>query len=415
MTCLLLAGGCTTPALAQPKAGPGDWPQWRGPERTGVSAETGLLKQWPAGGPPLLWKATGVGGGYTTPSVAGGRVFLMGSRGDDEYVMALDARDGRRLWSMRVGRVGENRGPKYPGPRSTPTVDGELLYTLGSDGDLICAETATGKERWRHHLVKEFQGNPGIWAYAESVLLDGDKLVCTPGGPVATMLALNKRSGEVVWKMAMESANGADYASAVVAEVGGVRQYVQFLGTGVISAAADDGRLLWRYRGNLGSPHAAAPIFHDGCVFTSASGTAGAGGDALLRLTARGRDVKYKEVYLERNMLNHHGGVVRVGEHLYGAGGPGLVCLDFKTGAAKWKDRSVGRGSLVVADGHIYLRGQSGAVALVEATPAGYREKGRFRQPERSRFPAFPHPVVANGRLYLRDADLLLCYDVKAR
>jgi outer membrane protein assembly factor BamB len=406
LACLLLAG---------PPAAAGDWPQWRGPERTGVSAETGLLKAWPKEGPPLAWKATGLGGGYSTPSVAGGRVFLMGSQGDDEYVMALDAGDGRRLWSTRVGKVGENRGPKYPGPRSTPTVDGELLYALGSDGDLVCAETATGKVRWHHHLVKEFKGNPGIWAYAESVLIDGDKLVCTPGGPVATMLALDKHSGAVVWKMAMESANGADYASITVAEVGGVRQYVQFLGTGVIGVAADDGRLLWRYRGNLGGAHAAAPIFHDGCVFTSASGTEGAGGDALLRLTARGRDVGYKEVYLVRHLLNHHGGVIRVGDYLYGGGGPGLVCVDFKTGAVKWQARSVGRGALVVADGHIYLRSPEGAVALVEATPEGYREKGRFRHPDRSRFPAFPHPVVANGRLYLRDADVLLCYDVKAK
>jgi outer membrane protein assembly factor BamB len=229
------------------------------------------------------------------------------------------------------------------------------------------------------------------------------------------MLALNKQTGAVVWKMAMESANGADYASMTVAEVGGVRLYVQFLGTGVIGVAAGDGRLLWRYRGNLGSPHAAAPIFHDGCVFTSASGTAGAGGDALLRLTARGRDVKYKEVYLVRHLLNHHGGVIRVGEYLYGGGGPGLVCMEFKTGVPKWQARSVGRGSLVVADGHLYVRSPEGAVALVEVTPEGYREKGRFRQPERSRFPAFQHPVVANGRLYLRDADVLLCYDVKAK
>src|SRR5436309_2734273 len=306
LACVLLAGGGAAAASG--------WPQWRGPDRTGVSAETGLLKTWPKEGPPLAWKATGLGGGYSTPSVAGGRVFLMGSQGDDEYVTALGERDGRRLWSTRVGRVGENRGPKYPGPRSTPTVDGELLYTLGSDGDLVCAETATGKVRWRHHLVKEFKGNPGIWAYAESVLIDGDRLVCTPGGPVATMLALDKHSGAVVWKMAMESANGADYASITVAEVGGVRQYVQFLGTGVIGVAADDGRLLWRYRGNLGGAHAAAPIFHDGCVFTSASGTEGAGGDALLRLTAHSRDVSCKEVYLVRHLLNHHGGVIRVGD-----------------------------------------------------------------------------------------------------
>jgi outer membrane protein assembly factor BamB len=412
---LLLAVYCATPLDAGEVKEPGDWPGWRGPDRTGVSTETGLLKEWPRDGPKLLWKATELGGGYSTPSVAGGRVFLMGSQGDEEFVHALDVKDGRLLWSTKVGAVGENTGPSYPGPRSTPTVDGDRLYTLGSDGDLVCARTTDGKIVWRHHLEKEFEGNRGTWAYAESVLIDGDTLVCTPGGESATLLALNKKDGSVRWKAKVPGGNQAGYASVVIAEVGGVRQYIQFLGSGVVSVATRDGRFLWRYKGNVGGVSSATPIVHDGCVFTTSSGTTGAGGDALLRLIARGGNVAAKEVYLVRSITNFHGGVLRIGDYLYGCNSTGLVCVHFKTGARKWHDRSVGRGSLVAADGHLYLRSERGAVALIEATPAGYKEKGRFEQPGRSRFPAFVHPVVAGGRLYLRDAGVLLCYDVKGK
>ena len=393
----------------------GDWPGWRGPERTGVSRETGLLRQWPPGGPKLLWKAKGLGGGYSTPSIAGGRLFVMGSRGDDEYVMALDLKDGRQLWSTRAGLVGENRGPNYPGPRSTPSIDGDLLYTIGSDGDLVCAETATGKIVWQKHLENDFKGNRNLWAYTESPLIDGDTLVCSPGGATATLVALDKKTGAVRWRTQKEDYNISGYASAIVAEVGGVKQYIQFLGAGLIGVSAKDGKELWFYRGNLGGQSCATPIFHDGYVFSSAPGVEGAGGDALLRLTGDRAQVRAEQVYLVRTILNHHGGVIRVGDYLYGTSGIALLCMDFKTGAAKWRDRCVGKGSLVVADGHLYVRGERGEIALVEAVPEGYKEKGRFRQPDRSGFPAFCHPVVAGGRLYLRDEDVLLCYDVKEK
>ncbi|MBI1917930.1 MAG: PQQ-like beta-propeller repeat protein [Planctomycetes bacterium] len=392
-----------------------DWPGWRGADRTGVSAETGLLQRWPEGGPKLLWKATGLGGGYSTPSVAGSRLFVMGSKGE-EFVRAFDVKDGTLLWSTKVGAVGENTGPSYPGPRATPTIDGDVLYTLGSDGDLVCAAVDTGKVRWHHHLEKEFDGNRGTWAYTESPLVDGDTLVCTPGGETATLLALDKKDGKVRWKAVVPGGNQAGYASAVVATTGDVKQYVQFLGSGVVGVAAKDGRFLWRYNRNVGGVSAATPIVHDGLVFATSSATAGdAGGDALLRLTARVGKVEAREVYLKRSIVNFHGGVVRIGDHLYGTNNTGLVCAEFRTGARTWLHRSVGRGALVAAGGHLYLRSERGAVALVEATPAGYREKGRFEQPFRSRYPTFAHPVVANGRLYLRDADVLLCYDVKEK
>jgi outer membrane protein assembly factor BamB len=402
-------------ASLHPEASGGDWPCWRGPDRTGVSTETGLLATWPKEGPRLLWKATGLGGGYSTPSVAAGRVFALGSKGEDEFLLALDAKDGKQLWSTRLGLIGVNDGPPHPGPRATPTVDAGLVYALGSDGDLVCADSATGKVIWRKHLGRDFDGERGTWAYGESPLVDGDVLVCTPGGPTATLVGLSRKTGAVLWKTRGPEYNVAGYASPIIASVGGRKLYVQFLGPGVVGVDARDGSLLWWYRGNVGGVSAATPIFHDGCIFATASGVPPAGGDALLRLVATAKGVEVREVYKVRSIANHHGGVVRVGEYVYGTGGAGLVCLEWKTGAVKWQNRSIGRGSVTVADGHIYLRGERGAMALVEATPDGYREKGRFQQPERSRFATFAHPVVAGGRLYLRDEDVLLCYDVQAR
>jgi outer membrane protein assembly factor BamB len=228
-------------------------------------------------------------------------------------------------------------------------------------------------------------------------------------------VCLDKRTGAVRWQTAKEDYNISGYASTIVAEAGGVKQYIQFLGAGLIGVSASDGKELWFYRGNLGGQSCATPIFHDGYVFSSAPGVQGAGGDALLKLTADGSGVRAEQVYLLRTILNHHGGVIRVGEYLYGTSGNALICMDFKTGATKWRERCVGKGSLVAADGQLYVRSERGEVALVEAAPDRYREKGKFQQPERSRFMAFCHPVVAVGRLYLRDDDLLLCYDVKEK
>src|SRR5262249_31857211 len=256
-----------------------------------------------------------------------------------------------------------------------PTVEADALYTLGSDGDLVCCAPLTGQVRWRHNLGMDFEGKRDIWAYAESPLVDGEALICTPGGDVATLAALNKKDGSVIWKAAVPDFNFAGYASAIAVQVGDVKQYVQFLGPGVVGVSAKDGRFLWRYDRNVGGQSCATPIFHDGCIFSSASGTGNSGGDALLRLIPKGQDVEAKEVYLGRGIKNHHGGVVRVGEYLYGTGGPALVCMEFKTGKVMWKERSVGKGSLMAADGHLYVRGRQGAVAPVEPVPPDYQEK----------------------------------------
>jgi outer membrane protein assembly factor BamB len=388
-----------------------DWPQWRGPNRDGVSKETGLLRQWPEEGPKPAWKATDIGNGYSTPSIAAGRIFLMSNKGDDEFALALDEKTGKQVWSASVGKVGRNFGPQYPGSRSTPTFDGEVLYALGSDGDLVCLGTAEGKERWRKSYRNDFGGKSGQWAYAESPLVDGDLLVCTPGGATATLVALNKKDGSVVWKAAVPGGDAAAYASVVIAEVAGAKQYVQFLGKGVVAVNAKTGKFLWRFNETAqGSPaNIPTPVVHGNYVFSST----GRGKGGLIKLVPGDGGVTVETVWLSPTMANPLGGVVLVDGHLYGTNGQALVCVDFMTGKPKWEERSVGKGAVCYADGRLYVRGEKGGVALVEATPAGYREKGRFDQPDRSAQPAWPYPVVANGRLYLRDQDVLLCYDVR--
>ncbi len=225
-----------------------DWPQWRGPQRNGVSRETGLLREWPAEGPKLLWQRTDIGEGYSTPAVVGDRLYLLSNKGmDDEFVQALSIADGKQIWSTRIGKVGPNRGPQYPAARSTPTVDGELLYALGSDGDLACLETESGKIRWQKNLRSDFGGQPGNWAYAESPLVDGDVLVCTPGGADATLVALNKKTGDVIWKSAVPGGDQAGYASIIIVDTGGIKQYVQFVQKGLVGVDAKSGKFLWRY------------------------------------------------------------------------------------------------------------------------------------------------------------------------
>jgi outer membrane protein assembly factor BamB len=415
--CVLTACALTLCAQAE------DWPQWRGPNRTGRSKETGLLKEWPAGGPKLLWKEKGIGEGYSTPAIVGDRIYLMANTKGEEYVLACDVKDGSKVWSTHVGKVGPNKGPQYPGARSTPTVEGERIYALGSDGDLACLEKSTGKVIWTKNLRKEYDGVMGIWAYSESPLIDGDVLVCTPGGKTATLVALKKKDGATLWKSAVPEGDAAGYASAIAVEVGGVRQYVQFLGKGVVGVDAKTGKFLWRYDETKDqAANIPTPVFHDDCVFTSTSRK----GTGLNRIKVNKDEVTSEQVYFNTTMLNSIGGVVRVGEHVYGTTARGeLVCMEFKTGKEKWKNKSVGMASsLCYADGMLYVRGQGGSgfgaettpkVALVEASPDGYKEKGRFNQPDHGKRPAWPHPVVANGRLYLRDGDVLLCYDVQGQ
>jgi outer membrane protein assembly factor BamB len=396
-----------------------DWPQWRGPQRNGHSAETGLLQEWPKEGPKLVWQVKGIGSGYSTPSVVGDRLYLLSNEGlDNEFALALSAKEGSRIWTAKVGAVGNpKQNPSYPAARSTPTVDGALLYALGSDGDLACLETANGKERWRKSLRADFGGQPGVWAYSESPLIDGDALICTPGGSNATMIALNKRTGDVIWKCALAGGGDASYGSAIVFESDGVRQYVQFLQKGLIGVEAKTGKLLWRYeRSAQASPAVImTPLADGGYVY---SGAFRAGG-ALVKPTKKDGAFLPEELYFNNKLPVGLGGVVKVGNSLYGSSGQTVMCVDFMTGTIKWDERGIGPSSWLVADGRLYLHGENGEVALLEPTPEAYREKGRFTPPDRPKRlndmeKAWAYPVIANARLYLRDQNSLWCYDLRA-
>jgi outer membrane protein assembly factor BamB len=389
-----------------------DWPQWLGPDRNGVSNETGLLKQWPKGGPQLKWKATNIGEGYSAPAVANGRIYLLGTKDNDEHVIALDEKDGTPTWSAKVGKRA-NAG--YPGPRGTPTVDGDKLYALGSAGDLVCVELTKGDVIWSKNLARDFGGKPGSWAYSESPLVDGDVVVVSPGGKNATVVALHKQDGQLAWKSAVPGGDNAAYGSPIRIEAAGLKQYVCFLSNGLVGLAAADGKFLWRYNNPAnGTANIPTPVFHDGHVF----GVSGYGvGGGVVKLEADSDKVTASQVWFSKEMVSQIGGFLRVGDYLYGAGGGKgggpFMCVEFTTGKIVWRNPSVGSASLCVAGGMLYVRGHGGNVALVEASPTAYNEHGRFNQPDRSNKPAWPYPVVANGCLYLRDQGVLLCYDVR--
>jgi outer membrane protein assembly factor BamB len=389
-----------------------------------VSKETGLLKEWPKDGPPLAWKVKGLGGGYSAPSVAAGRIFGMSNRGD-EVVWTLSEADGKEQWVTRLGPPAPQRMPQgREGPGCTPTVDGERLYVLGLGGDLACLQVRDGKIVWQRSLTRDFGGRVPTWSYRESPLVDGDKVVCTPGGPDATLVALDKLTGKTVWKGQVPGSPGPAYASAIAIDFGGQHEYAQLTQRALVGVAASDGKFLWRYdrAANRTGINCSTPVYHDGLVF--AASAYGAGGGLVKLSKDGGGGVKAEEVYFTRKMQNHHGGMILLDGCLYGANGGNeggyLVCLDFQTGKVLWDERDSGqrrapKGSVALADGRLYYRTENGTVLLIEPSPKQYVERGRFRQPDRSDSPAWPHPVLANGKLYLCDQDVLLCYDVKAK
>jgi outer membrane protein assembly factor BamB len=409
---LLLAAGLAVAADDAFKPQPFDWPQWQGPDRNAISREKGLLQSWPKDGPPLLWEVKDLGESYSSPSIAAGRLFTMSNRANNkneelEYVVALNVKDGKELWATPIG---PRREVQYPGPRCTPTVDGDLLYALGVGGDLVCLEVATGKEVWHKELKKEFSGRVGGWGYSESPLIDGDKLLCTPGGGQATFLCLDKKTGTPVWQSAVPGGDEAAYASLTAADVDGLRQYIQVTNRGLLGINAADGKFQWRSKHPQAGIICSTPVFHDNHVFAASNYGNGGG---LTKLTRDGAQVKAEDTYFTKDMKNHHGGMVYLDGYLYGSDEGQLTCLEFLTGKVMWAERKAGKGSIAVADGRIYYRNEGGPILLVEVNPKEYVECGRFKQPDRSRHNAWPHPVIANGKLYIRDQDVLLCYDVK--
>lgn len=391
-----------------------DWPQWRGPHRDGICTETGLLQSWPAGGPPLTWTARGIGSGYTTVSVVGGRLFTMGEKDGSSYVHALQAQDGKIVWSTKVGKAGAPGWGGFAGPRSTPTLDGDRLFALGQYGELVCLESSSGKEIWRKDFSKDFGGKLPEWGFSESPLVDGDRVIVTPGGPQGTLVALNKQTGDLLWQT-KDFKDSAHYSSVIIASIGNVRQYIQLTDASVAGVDAT-GKVLWIAPRKGATAVIPTPIYdRDHVYVTSGYGV----GCNLFRITKDGDAFKAEQVYANKLMVNHHGGVIRVGDNVYGfSEGKGWVCQNMLTGASVWEEKSkLGKGSLLLADGRFILRAEAGpgTVALIEASPAGYKELGRFDQPERSEKNSWAHPVVANGKLYLRDQDVLLCYNLKAQ
>ncbi|MBN1844694.1 MAG: PQQ-binding-like beta-propeller repeat protein [Sedimentisphaerales bacterium] len=403
----------------------GDWPQWRGGDRDGICTETGLLSAWPADGPKLLWEMNGLGTGYSGVAIVNGTLYTLGdidtADGKAQCIIAIDPSSRNILWTARVG------SPHEDGPRCTPTIDDGCAYAVGTGGDVVCVEIKTGRELWRKHLQRDLGGgsNPG-WKFSESPLIDGDKLVCTPGGRRSVMAALHKKTGQVLWQAAMPDIGNrgkdeAGYSSIVISRAAGIKQYVQLTNKGCLGVDAEAGRFLWGYNRIANRvANVPTPVVWDDYVFCS---TAYGTGSALLQIGRQADQVTAQELYFlgADDFQNHHGGFVKVGDFLYGGHGHNQgapTCLEIKTGKIRWKAAQPGGGSagVLYADGHLIFRYQDGSVALVEASPEAYRQTGFFRTPDRpgARGESWSHPVIDAGRLYLRHGDVLFCYDVKA-
>lgn len=390
--------------LAVPLAA--EWHQWRGPDRDGRSSETGLLEQWPEDGPKQLWQVKSLGEGYASYSVADGRLFTQGQVDGRQTLIALDVETGETLWTLAHGdSYSNNRGN---GPRGTPTVDGERVYALGGDGNLVCVEAATGKTVWAVNLLSEYGGSNINWGISESPLIDGEKIIVNAGGPGASVVALNKADGSLIWK---SESDEAGYSSAVVAEVGGIRMYVVLTGEAAIALRADDGKLLWRYEQvSNRTANVATPIVDGDLVFVSTDyGT----GCALLRMKESNGGVSIEEVYFSRDMRNHYSSSVLVDGYLYGFSSRILTCMKLETGEVMWQDRSVGKGQVIYADGLLYLQSEDGTVGLAEATPEAYKEISRF-DIGRGNYPTWTLPVISGGRLLVRDQAMLTAYDIRS-
>ncbi|MBI2689313.1 MAG: PQQ-like beta-propeller repeat protein [Acidobacteria bacterium] len=390
--------------LAGASAAAADWPQWRGIQRDGRATDTGLLRQWPAKGPEQVWRNESLGAGYSSFAVANGKLYTQHQRKGAQFIVALDAATGKQLWETEAGNnFPQDRGP---GPRGTPTLDGDTLYALSADGTLVSLAAASGKKNWEINILRDFDGSQIHWGLSESPLVDGSRLIVTPGGKNRAVVALDKKTGKTLWGGGDDQ---AAYSSAIAFDFGGQRHLVAFTSTGAMGLNAANGWLMWKYAKVANrTANIATPIYHDGHVFLSSDyGT----GCALLKLSQAGDRVNATEVYFNRDMRNHYCSCVLQDKHLYGFSSGILTAMDFLTGDVAWRDRSVGKGQTILAEGLLYLQGETGTVALAEATPSAYKELSKFEF-GRGEYPLWTLPVIAGGKLYLRDQNKLVCYKV---
>jgi outer membrane protein assembly factor BamB len=380
-----------------------DWPQFRGLNRDGVSGERGLLAAWPPGGPRLVWKTAGLGVGYSSPAVVQGRVYTQGQLGEKQYVLALDAATGKKLWETNLGPA--FRHPQAgDGPRGTPSVDSGRVYALGAEGTLQSLDANTGQPIWSQNLVRQYGASPPMWGFSESPLIDGNRLIVMPGGRGAGVVALDKSTGRLIWKSGSEAAG---HSSAIVADIGGVHEILALTGPALLALQAETGDVLWRYS-KLFDRYGGivTPIFHDNQIFLSAAFNAD---DALLRVDAQ----RMTEVYSRNAGMRYfyYSVPVLVEGTLYSFSDAILTAMDFATGKLQWKDRSVGKGSLIYADGRLYILSEDGVMGLAAPSPTGYHEVSRFSL--QTEAVARTPPAIADGKLYLRVQDELFCYDIR--
>jgi outer membrane protein assembly factor BamB len=405
-------------------AGATDWPTFRGADRTAVAPDTDLLKAWPDGGPPLVWDGTGAGRGYASVAIVGDRMFTLGdglsaAPDADEYLSCFDRAGGKRLWITKTGAPWTDGQPAWQSSRSTPTVDGDMVYVITPHGKLLACDTKTGREKFSVDLKQQFGGSKGdSWGYSESVLIDGNRLVCTPGGEKATMVALDKKTGRLLWSCPMQGDRGAGHASIVISNVGRRKVYIQTTAAGAFAVDAESGRFYWAYPIEKTTAVIPTPIVRDDLVYIVAGYKRG--GALLRQVPGTDGSIKVEEVFaLKPELANKHGGVVLIGDHLYGCADdqPILICAELATGNVVWKERGSGKNSaaIVAADGHLYVQYQDGTLSLVKADPSGYQEVSSFQIPGSGDRPSWAHPVILDGRLYVREQDHILCYDIRAR
>jgi len=387
------------------------WPQWHGPNRDNISTETGLLKKWPEGGPRLLWQTKGLGFGYSTVVIADGRIVTTGNMGEDCVITAMNM-SGKVLWRAKNGKAWQN---PYPGTRGTPIIEGDRIYHEGAFGDVICLDAKTGKEVWTVNILERFESKNIRWALAESLLVNGDRVICTPSGPEASVVALDKKTGKTVWT-APSAGDLAGYASPILAEYEGLRIIVALTSHHMIGVNADTGDLLWKVRyTSLFDENVLTPIFRDGHIYVSCLKT----GTVKWKVNVKGKTASVKQVWHSEELDNHHGDVILLDGYLYGASTAlnrqKWICLDAETGGIVYAVAGVGKGAVTCADGKLYIMSEKGRVGLMPASPMDRAVISSFQVPGKGKGKYWAHPVVCGGRLYIRHGGLLYVYDIRGK